>query len=79
MRELGTSLKTQAPPPQSECSCFPDVLLLCLTSVCVAVRSCMVEESGTLESQLEATKVKPAENVALLPGVGAEAGNEACS
>lgn len=29
-----------------------------ITSVCVVgVRSCMVEESGTLESQLEATKV----------------------
>lgn len=29
----------------------------CLISVSVGVRSCMVEESGTLESQLEATKV----------------------
>lgn len=31
---------------------------LFLIPVCDDVRSCMVEESGTLESQLEATKVK---------------------
>lgn len=35
---------------------FPDCAASFLI-VCVGVRSCMVEESGTLESQLEATKV----------------------
>lgn len=31
---------------------------LCPTCLLVCARSCMVEESGTLESQLEATKVR---------------------
>uniref|UniRef100_A0A8D3BV56 Spectrin alpha, non-erythrocytic 1 n=1 Tax=Scophthalmus maximus TaxID=52904 RepID=A0A8D3BV56_SCOMX len=38
---------------ETRCCRFP-----LLTSVCVGFRSCMVEESGTLESQLEATKRK---------------------
>lgn len=42
---------------QSECSSFPDCAASFLISVSIGVRSCMVEESGTLESQLEATKV----------------------
>lgn len=49
-----------------------DVMLYCkaacwpeLTAVCLG-RSCMVEESGTLESQLEATKVSVAMNRDLL-------------
>lgn len=42
---------------QSECSSFQDCAGSFLMSVSGGVRSCMVEESGTLESQLEATKV----------------------
>lgn len=39
-----------------EAALWPDLTAVCVC-VCVGGRSCMVEESGTLESQLEATKV----------------------